>query len=223
MPFAALDTDLGLACGTLHLHQLAGQLHQSGVGLSKGLSHGLARALQDPATAERPHTILFVTDGLPTAGETRVDQILQATRRGISDGDRRVFAFGVGYDVNTSLLDGIAQRGRGESGYVRPGEDISDIIGTFYDGIGAPLLTQLAIDFGDARVSDVYPNPLPDLYRGRSITVFGRIDANQSGAVVVRGRAARETVTIEHGADFSAPEGVDTSFVASLWASRRVQ
>jgi Ca-activated chloride channel homolog len=125
--------------------------------------------------------------------------------------------------VNTSLFDGIAQRGRGESGYVRPGEDMSDIIGTFYDGIGAPLLTQLAIDFGDARVSDVYPNPLPDLYRGRSITVFGRIDANQSGAVVVRGRAARETVTIEHGADFSAPEGVDTSFVASLWASRRVQ
>jgi Ca-activated chloride channel homolog len=187
------------------------------------ISDALARALQDPATAERPHTILFVTDGLPTAGETRVDQILQATRRGISDGDRRVFAFGVGYDVNTSLLDGIAQRGRGESGYVRPGEDMSDIIGTFYDGIGAPLLTQLAIDFGDARVSDVYPNPLPDLYRGRSITVFGRIDANQSGAVVVRGRAARETVTIEHGADFSAPEGVDTSFVASLWASRRVQ
>ena len=47
LPFAALDTDLGLACGTLHLHQLAGQFHQSGVGLSKGLGHGLARALQE--------------------------------------------------------------------------------------------------------------------------------------------------------------------------------
>lgn len=187
------------------------------------ISDALARALRDPASPDRPHTILFVTDGLPTAGETGTDQILQATRRGISDGDRRVFAFGVGYDVNTNLLDGIAQRGRGESGYVRPGEDMSDIIGGFYDRIGAPLLTQLALDFGDARVRDLYPNPLPDLYRGRSVTVFGRLDANQSGEVRVTGRAAREQITMTYGADFSAPEGVDTSFVASLWASRRVQ
>lgn len=186
------------------------------------ISEALARALEDPASPDRPHAILFVTDGLPTAGDTSVESILASTRTGISDGDRRVFAFGVGYDVNTRLLDGMARRGRGESGYVRPNEDMSDVIGEFYDGIGSPLLTQLELDFGRIDVRDVYPNPLPDLYRGRAVTVFGRFDADHSSSVVVRGRAANREYVMEHGADFVAPEGVDTSFVGSLWANRRV-
>lgn len=186
------------------------------------ISGALERALRDPSSADRPHAILFVTDGLPTEGETDVEDIIAEVRRGVSDGDRRVFSFGVGYDVNTRLLDGMARRGRGEAGYVRPSEDMSDIVGTFYDSIGAPLLTQLELDFGAVDVDDVYPNPLPDLYRGRTVTVFGRFDADRSSAVVVRGRAAGEDYVQEYGASFHDSIGADTSFVGNLWARRRV-
>lgn len=186
------------------------------------ISGALDRALRDPAAADRPHAVLFVTDGLPTAGETSIDHILSEVHRGVSDGDRRLFAFGVGYDVNTRLLDGMARRGRGETGYVRPNEDMSDVIGTFYDGINAPLLTRLAFDFGGVEVRNVYPNPLPDLYRDREVTVFGRFDANRSSAVVVRGQAGSREIVMEHGATFASTSTVDTRFVGNLWASRRV-
>lgn len=186
------------------------------------ISEALSRAMRDPASAERPHSILFVTDGLPTEGETDVDAILAIAQRGVSDGDRRVFAFGLGYDVNARLLDGLARRGRGETGYVRPNEDLSDKVGEFYDSVGAPLLTQIELDFGGVRVDEVYPNPLPDLYRDRDITVFGRYRADHSGAIVVRGRAAGREWVQEYGADFAAVRDSDTSFVGNLWARRRV-
>jgi Ca-activated chloride channel family protein len=186
------------------------------------ISGALERALEDPASAERPHAVIFVTDGLPTEGQTDVESIIQIARRGVSDGDRRVFAFGVGYDVNTRLLDGVARRGRGETGYVRPREDISDVVGTFFDSIGSPLLTQLSLDFGGVRVRDMYPQPLPDLYRNRDVVVFGRYRADQSTTVRVRGQAAGQQWERTFGATFAPREGADTSFVANLWAHRRV-
>ncbi len=186
------------------------------------ISGALERALRDPSSSDRPHSILFVTDGLPTEGETNVEDIVAVVRQGVSDGDRRVFSFGVGYDVNARLLDSMARRGRGEAGYVRPNEDMSDIVGEFYDSIGAPLLTQIDLDFGGVRVSEVYPNPLPDLYRDRDITVFGRYRADHSSSLVVRGQAAGNTWVQEFGAVFDPMAGADTAFVGNLWAHRRV-
>jgi Ca-activated chloride channel family protein len=186
------------------------------------ISEALERALQDPSASGRPHSIIFVTDGLPTVGATDVSAIIQRASDGVSDGDRRIFSFGVGYDVNTRLLDGIARRGRGEAGYVRPNEDMSDIVGDFADSIGAPLLTQLELDFGGVRVAELYPNPLPDLYRDREVTVFGRFRATHSNSVVVSGQASGERWVQEYGASFTDVLGSDTEFVANLWARRRI-
>ena len=186
------------------------------------ISGALERALDDPSTSDRPHSIIFVTDGLPTVGDTDVSTIIDSARTGVSDGDRRIFSFGVGYDVNTRLLDGLARRGRGEAGYVRPNEDMSDVVGEFTDSIGAPLLTQLDIDFGGVRVDQMYPNPLPDLYRDRDVTVFGRYRASHSNSVTVRGQASGRRWVQEYGASFNDVLDSDTEFVANLWARRRI-
>ena len=186
------------------------------------ISGALERALDDPSASDRPHSIIFVTDGLPTVGDTDVSTIIDSARTGVSDGDRRIFSFGVGYDVNTRLLDGMARRGRGEAGYVRPNEDMSDVVGEFTDSIGSPLLTQLNIDFGGVRVDQLYPNPLPDLYRDRDVTVFGRFRATHSNSVVISGQASGRRWVQEYGASFDDVLDSDTEFVANLWARRRI-
>ncbi|NIV32993.1 MAG: trypsin, partial [Anaerolineae bacterium] len=56
--------------------------------------------------------------------------------------------FGVGYDVNTALLDTIAVNHRGASGYVRPEESIDEKVSAFYAKVSTPLLADLEIDFG---------------------------------------------------------------------------
>ncbi|HWQ46143.1 MAG TPA: VIT domain-containing protein, partial [Longilinea sp.] len=69
----------------------------------------LASALVD---AERPTYLLFMTDGLPTAGVTDSQQILDNFARTASD-SLRLYPFGVGYDVDTYLLDSLSEQHHG--------------------------------------------------------------------------------------------------------------
>jgi len=189
---------------------------------STNISGALERALQDPTSPDRPHAIIFITDGIPTVGETSIDALIDLTRNATSDGDRRIFTFGVGYDVNTRLLDTMARRGRGVSGYVRPQEDLSDTIGEFYASISSPLLTHLEFDFGAVEVEQLYPNPLPDLYRDGQVTLFGRYNASATAPVIVTGYSGSERITMEFTPDFSGRNATDRDFVANLWARRHI-
>lgn len=186
----------------------------------------LRLALEQPTRAGRPHAIVFVTDGIPTRGERDIDALLRQTsgslaqRERAASTSRRIFTFGVGYDVNTRLLDGIARTGDGESGYVRPTEDISDVVGSFVAGLASPLATGLSLDFGD-QVSDLHPRTLPDLYPGRPITVFGRFSSPMSQEVKLRGQGRSGSISTSFGAEFgSSSDAVNASFVGNLWAAR---
>ena len=185
-------------------------------------------ALEQPTRSGRPHAVVFVTDGLPTRGERDIDALLQLAKGSRTQRDdrpvtsSRIFSFGVGYDVNTRLLDGIARNGDGESGYVRPSEDISDIVGGFVAGLASPLVTGLQLDFGD-QVTDLHPRILPDLYPGRPITVFGRFSSPMSQEVTLRGQARRGSVRTSFGAEFgSSTDSANAAFVGNLWAARHV-
>jgi Ca-activated chloride channel family protein len=185
-------------------------------------------ALEQPTRSGRPHAVVFVTDGLPTRGERDIDALLQLAKGSRTQRDdrpvttRRIFSFGVGYDVNTRLLDGIARNGDGESGYVRPSEDISDIVGGFVAGLASPLVTGLQLDFGD-QVTDLHPRILPDLYPGRPITVFGRFSSPMSQEVTLRGQARSGSVRTSFGAEFgSSTDSANAAFVGNLWAARQV-
>src|SRR5438876_336412 len=81
----------------------------------------IAGALTD-AFAEPPRdgalgVVIFLTDGMPTVGETDPEHIAEQAERG--RGPFRVFAFGIGYDVNTYLLDRLTERARGVTEYIQ--------------------------------------------------------------------------------------------------------
>jgi Ca-activated chloride channel family protein len=88
-----------------------------------------ALAMADGSTA-RPTILIFLTDGLPTTGEVDVDRIIDNVGDAAPE-NTRIFPFGVGYDVNTMLLDTVAQNHRGASGYVRPEEAIDEQLSAF--------------------------------------------------------------------------------------------
>ena len=71
------------------------------------INEALLEALQMDYKRNRPLSIVFITDGLPTVGETDIGKIIT----NVSEKNKnhiKVFTFGVGYDVNTVLLDKIA-------------------------------------------------------------------------------------------------------------------
>lgn len=170
--------------------------------------------------SKRPKLIVFLTDGLPTVGETSVEGILQTVKER-SKGMTRVFAFGVGTDVNTHLLDRIAEETRAVSQYVLPDEDIEVKLSSFFSKINDPVLADLSLDFGDAKTSKIHPGKLPDLFKGQQLIVVGRYSESGRTKVQLRGKIGEDEKGFSETMEF-AKDDTKHEFIPRLWATRRV-
>ncbi|EAU68111.1 von Willebrand factor type A domain protein [Stigmatella aurantiaca DW4/3-1] len=88
---------------------------------STNISGGLeaaAQQLQKNADQFRVSRIILLSDGQPTAGLTREEQ-LTALARNLRSQGMAVSALGVGEDFNENLMQGIADQGGGFSGFLR--------------------------------------------------------------------------------------------------------
>ncbi len=172
--------------------------------------------------SERPTVLIFLTDGLPTAGVVDAGRIIENVRKSAPP-SVRLFTFGVGYDVNTSLLDTLAANHRGASAYVKPGENLEETVSDFYAKISRPVLTDINLDFGGVRVTDLYPTPLPDLFAGGQLVLVGRYRTGGTTTVTLKGLVdGRSQQHAYSGLSFPQRTGDDTTFVARLWATRRI-
>jgi Ca-activated chloride channel family protein len=181
------------------------------------------RALLEALTQvgdERPTLIIFLTDGLATEGVVETEQILanvdQAATKAI-----RVFTFGVGDEVNTILLDTLAQSHRGASAYVRPGQSIEEEVSAFYAKVSSPLLADLDLDFGEVHVEDTYPYPLPDLFAGTQLVLVGRYRQGGFTTVTLEGEVNDRPQRFAYE-DIHFRDRGGESFIPRLWATRKI-
>jgi Ca-activated chloride channel homolog len=163
--------------------------------------------------------IVFVTDGLPTVGEQSPDRI--AALAGEKIGLARMFTVGVGFDVNTYLLDRLALEGRGSAEYVAPTANIETAMSAVLGKIQHPALVNLRIAAAPVALLQTYPAHLPDLFYGEELVVFGRYQGTGAGPVVVTGERDGHTTRFTADAMFPA-SATGNDFVPKLWASRRI-
>jgi Ca-activated chloride channel family protein len=191
-------------------------------------STDINRALLDAAAileSERPSYMIFLTDGLPTVGEMESEKII-ANLTDFSPENLRLFTFGVGYDVDTYLLDSLAQIHHGKSTYVVPGEPLDEVVSAFYSNISAPVLTDLDLDFGNLITYDIYPQPLPDLFMGSQISIVGRYRQGGLTDVTLSGTSDGQSQQFifvdqefnEGGSDVNG----STGSLPGLWATRKI-
>ena len=173
----------------------------------------------------RPTYLIFLTDGLPTEGEINIQKIIDNVAEA-APSNLRLFTFGVGYDVNTLLLDSLAESHHGQSSYVRPGDSLDEALSGFYERISMPVLTDLKLDFGSLPTYDLYPNPLPDLFAGNQVVVVGRY--RQGGVVdmTLRGAVNGETQVFRYPEQFfvqdSRGDSTSLDLIPRLWATRKI-
>lgn len=188
--------------------------------INRALLEGLAQ-LEPADKSARPAYLLFLTDGLPTMGEVETPRIIANAQRNRPDRTVRLFTFGVGYDVNTDLLDLLSRDFGGRSSYVHPQQAIDEKLSQFYAGISTPVLVDIALQWGGATVDEVYPFPLPDLFAGDQLVVAGRYRRGGPVAVTLRGTANDEKMTFQYAGQQLATSGGEP-FVARLWATRKI-
>ena len=181
----------------------------------------LVEALRTPAATGLPRMVVFLTDGMPTVGETEPSRIVQeVTRR---SGDARLFVFGVGDDVNTTFLDTLAQQNRGVGDYFRDGAEMERRLSSFYDRVAYPLLTDLSLALPGISSFDTYPRDLGHLYRGAQLLVVGRYRNDGASHVTLTGKLSSEPTPRAFAFDVSFPATeAQNDFLPRLWATRKI-
>ena len=176
------------------------------------------------ADRDRPKILVFMTDGLPTVDETNVNKILDNVRK-VSKPGVRMFTFGVGYDVNTALLDKLASENGGMADYVEPKEDLEVKVSNFFTKVNYPVLTDLQIDMGGAKTDLIYPRSIPDVFRGSQVTLIGRYsNAASLDAISLRltGKSSGQSRSFTYD-KLSFPLRAEANdYLPRLWATRRV-
>jgi Ca-activated chloride channel homolog len=186
------------------------------------INDALTKAVANrPGKTDRPYVIVFLTDGRPTVGVTDENHI----RANVSKHNKentRIFCFGIGTDVNTHMLDSIAEDTRAFSQYVLPEEDIEVKVSSFFTKIKEPVLASPKLTFPDnVRVTKMYPATLPDVFKGEQLVVAGRYSGKADGAIRLEGSVNGETKSFTYDATF-ADKSSDHEFIPRLWATRRV-
>ncbi|MBN1517430.1 VWA domain-containing protein [Candidatus Sumerlaeota bacterium] len=184
------------------------------------IDEALALAIKHEADKGRLHMVLFITDGLPTIGVTNADQILKGLKER-NTSNLRVFVCGVGYDVNARLCDEIANATRAASAFITNDDDLEARIGGLFQKISAPVLTGLELQFNKGGVSELYPKPLPDLFSGDQLTVFGRYSDAGSAAITLTGKTGSKDRKFVYEETFKQQED-ENEFVETLWGSRKI-
>ncbi|MBC7527338.1 MAG: VWA domain-containing protein [Chthonomonadaceae bacterium] len=188
-----------------------------GTNIDEGLKTGLSLLKKDGGNQKM---LIFMTDGLPTLGETNVATIMKHAKEATPP-NTRIFSFGLGYDVNVPFLDKLASENKGDADFIRPEEDVEAKVSAFYSKVASPVLSNLSLALEGVDAYDLYPKAYPDLFKGSQLVIAGRFRGNSTGLVRLAGMAngTKESFTIK--ADMASAGGRD-SYLPRLWASRKI-
>lgn len=204
-------------------------------GLDASGSTNIEAALNEAMRVSTPDgrlpVVLFITDGAPTVGERdpiRLAAMSSRTQRrncnadGCSDVAPRVFSFGVGADVNVSLIEQLAIEGRGTSQFVRPEESVERSVALVASRLVDPLLTDVRVRVtGNVSFNRMMPANGADIFAGQDLVVFARYRGDGRGAVIVEGKQNGRPIRWSTDVNFPDRAG-ENQFVARLWAAQRI-
>lgn len=188
---------------------------RGGTNISDAMHTGLTMLNQ---VSERPAYVVLMTDGEPTVGETNVTALLKsiAPKR-----DTRIFDFGVGYDVNTKLLNKLAEDHHGTAQYVEPSENLETAMSGFYQKIKSPVLSNVSIAYDGITVKDTYPREVKDIFAGSQVLLLGKYKTGAKATVNLTGKVNGVAKAYSFPLNFEN-SSADHTYLPRLWAMRRI-
>lgn len=177
-------------------------------------------AFKNYKESERPHFVVFLTDGKPTIGEMNDDNLIKRILNS-NKTNSRIFTFGIGNEINTHLLDKLTDATKAWRSYVSDEEDIEIKVSNFYDKIQSPVLSNLKLDFENVEVYQSYPKDLPDLFKGSNLLVFGRFKGSGNVKVILTGKLNGQRKEFSLNKKLLNNDD-EYNFIPPLWASRRI-
>jgi len=203
-----------------NLRKARAWIDQLEAGGGTNIGEALQRTFALGSDEGRLATVLFLTDGRPTVDlcdtEALVKYAKDSNKRNL-----RVFTFGVGDDVNTHLLDRMSGDTGAVTEYVRGSEAIDGKVTRLFSKMSHPVLTEPAIEVPGVQIAEMYPNKLPDLFRGSQVVIVGAYKGAGDSVIRLKGRIGKKTEELVYEGAFPK-KSADRTFIAPLFAQRKI-
>lgn len=177
------------------------------------------------ASLDEANIIVFFTDGEATAGITSTQGILTSVESSVGQIETEIFlfTFGIGESVTTDLLTLLAVDNNGFATFLG-NDEIADVISNFYLTIRNPVLLNPVISVVPAdAISNIFPNPLPNLYKGQQLIFTGRYQVPQDIQLTLSGTAFNQQVQYVYNLNLSNQNNQAYAFLPKLWAKNKME
>jgi Ca-activated chloride channel family protein len=204
-PDPVLATSANIRDGVSYIESL-------GIEGGTNLEKPLMLALGQNMGANTSNVIVFLTDGIASLDQAKI--------QAANTSSTRIFVFGIGTDVNTSLLTTLATNNNGLAEFLGA-DDVNNRIPSFYNKIRNPLLQDIQLSFTAGDVYEVYPKPIPDIYVGEQLVVLGRYKQPGPAKALLHGRGADREADYSYDVVFTGDSLIDI-FIPKMWAKYKI-
>ncbi|HII01738.1 TPA: VWA domain-containing protein [Methanosarcinaceae archaeon] len=180
-----------------------------------------AQGMFDPAS-ERVPIIVFLTDGEPTEGVTSP----YAIRQNVRDANRAqvsIFsiAFGIDSESNYQFLRAMSLENYGTAEWFSPEDNAAEEIGSFYETISTPLITDMEFSYGEG-VSEIVNTGEKNLFAGSDAIILGKYPP-ETGNVLMDVTATTRAGDRDFSEEFEVAPAEANSFIPRLWAYTTIE
>ena len=171
----------------------------------------LRAALKDQAPEGYVRQVIFITDGA-VGNEAALFSEIHNTL-----GNSRLFTVGIGSAPNSWFMRKAAQFGRGTFTHIGMINEVQEKMSALFAKLNSPVMSNISLDWPAATQAEVYPQKIPDLYRGEPLLISANLK-NTRGELVISGdivgKPWKKIVQFRSGAQQRG--------VATLWAREKI-
>jgi Ca-activated chloride channel family protein len=168
--------------------------------------------------------IIFFTDGQANVGISTASGMVQHIEDMINYYEveyLQIHTFGIGEDVNQSMLSQIASNNNGLCQFLGD-DELEEVITNFYMMIQNPVLVNTQMLADPNILVEVYPSPLDNLYLGQQLIVVGRYEEPDLVNLTFTGDAFGQQQVYEYTVDLADTTFPDYQFTTKLWAREKM-
>jgi Ca-activated chloride channel homolog len=175
-------------------------------------------------SANSANIIIFFTDGGATEGVTETSALAAFVKNLVKNTGKKIciFTFGIGQSINSQLLTLLATQNNGMAQFLGNSE-LQERISNFYLQIRKPVLLDTKISFSAPDISEVYPDPLPNLYKGQQLIVTGRYKNAGTVNVTFSGTTFGQPVAYNYPIALDSAELPQNQFLSKIWAKQKIE
>jgi Ca-activated chloride channel family protein len=184
------------------------------------IDDALTVSLKQSFGAESHNSLIFLTDGDPTWGQTNLDSIVNRSKRNNTVG-ASLFSFGIGEDISRTLLERVSNENHGYATFIANDDSIALVVNNLFTRISKPVLTDINIDLGGLDSWDSYPKNISDLFWGSQILYLGKYRNSGMFNVTLSGKVKDGSYNYASDVNFPDTTG-GHRFVPRLWARAKI-